>query len=45
MGFDVIVQGEGCGSVVAPSSPLASSSLTLDLPSRSVVVQAWLARR
>jgi len=45
LGFDVIVQGEGCGSVVAPSSPLASSSLTLDLPSRPVVIEAWLARR
>jgi len=45
LAFDVVVQGDGCGSVVAPSSPLASSSLTLDLPSRSVVVEAWLARR
>ena len=43
--FDVVVQGEGCGSVAAPSSALASSSLTLDLPSRSVVIEAWLVRR
>jgi hypothetical protein len=43
--FDVFVQGEGCGSLTAPSSPLATSSLTLDLPSRTVVIQAWLARR
>jgi len=43
--FDVVVQGEGCGSLAAPSSPLASSSLTLDLPSRSVEIEAWLARQ
>ena len=45
LAFDVVVQGEGCVSMVAPSPPLASSSLTLDLPSRSVVIEAWLARR
>jgi len=43
--FDVVVQGEGCGGVTAPAFPLASSSLTLYLPSRTVVIQAWLARR
>jgi hypothetical protein len=43
--FDVSLGGQGCGSVVAPSNPLASSSLTLDLPSRSVVIEAWLVRR
>lgn len=45
VGFDVVVQDEGCGSAFAPSSPLASSSLTLDLPYRSVVIEGWLARR
>jgi hypothetical protein len=43
--FDAFVQGEGCGSALAPSAPLASSSLTIDLPSRTVVIEAWLARR
>jgi hypothetical protein len=43
--LDVSLQGEGCGSMAAPSNPLASSSLTLDLPSRSVVIEAWLVRQ
>ncbi len=43
--FEVSVQGAGCGSASAPSAPLASSSLTLDLPGREVVIEAWLARR
>jgi len=42
--LDVLVQAVGCRSVVAPPSPLASASLTLDIPSRSVVIEAWLAR-
>lgn len=41
----VIIQGSPCASQAAPSSPLASSSLTLDLPSRTVVLEAWLVRR
>ena len=45
LGLGVVVDGEGCSAIVVPSSPLASSSLTLELPSRSVVIQAWLARR
>jgi len=45
LAFDVVVQGEGCGSAVAPPLPLASSSLTLDLPSRTVVIEAWLVRQ
>lgn len=45
LAFDVLVQGEGCGSVLAPNAPLASSSLTLDLPGRTVVIEAWLVRR
>ena len=43
LAFDVSVQGQGCS--IAPSFPLASSSLTLDLPSRTVVIQAWLVRQ
>jgi hypothetical protein len=44
--FDVVVQGESCGpAVTPPSSPLASSSLTIDLPSRTVVIEAWLVRQ
>ena len=43
--FDASLQGEGCGSIVPPSNPIASSSLTLDLPSRSVVIEAWLVRQ
>jgi hypothetical protein len=42
--FDVFLQGEGCGQALPPS-PLALSSMTLDLPSRTVVIEAWLARR
>ena len=43
--LDVVVQGNGCGSIAAPSSSLASSSLDLDLPGRYVVIEAWLARQ
>ncbi len=42
--FDVVVQAEGCGSAIVPS-PLASASLTLDLPSRSVEIETWLVRQ
>jgi hypothetical protein len=42
--FDVVVHGQGCG-FIAPSFPLASSSLTLDLPYRTVVIEAWLVRQ
>jgi hypothetical protein len=45
LAFDVVVQGEGCGPAVAPSASLASSSLTIDLPSRTVVIEAWLVRQ
>lgn len=41
----VLVQGSACGSQAAPSAPLASSSLALDLPSRAVVLEAWLVRQ
>ena len=43
--YDVRVQGVGCGSASSRPLPLASSSLTLNLPGRVVVVEAWLARR
>jgi hypothetical protein len=43
--FDVHLQGDGCGSLAVPSAPLASSTLTLNLPGREVVIEAWLARR
>jgi hypothetical protein len=43
--FDVFVLGDGCSSLAAPSAPLASSSLALNLPGREVVIEAWLARR
>ncbi len=43
--FDVLVQGVGCGVAHRPVAPLASSSLTLSLPGREVVIEAWLARR
>ena len=43
--FDVCVQGYGCGSIPAPSHPLASSSLALSLPGRQVVIEVWLARQ
>jgi len=45
LAIDVLVQGTGCGLLPSEFSPLASSSLTLDLPGRVVVVEAWLARR
>ncbi|HVC26564.1 MAG TPA: hypothetical protein VND40_00235 [Nitrososphaerales archaeon] len=44
LALDVVVQGQGCGTAT-PSSPLASSSFTIDLPSRTVVIEAWLVRR
>ena len=40
--LDPIVDGNGCLS--APQSPVATSSLSLSLPGRTVVVEAWLAR-
>jgi hypothetical protein len=45
LGFDILLQGEACGSVIAPSHPLADASLSLDLPGRTVVIEAWLARQ
>jgi len=42
--FDAVVQGEGCDTALA-TSPLASTSLTLDLPGRTVVIEAWLVRQ
>jgi hypothetical protein len=43
--LDVVVQGDGCASLSVPSAPLATSSLTLSLPGRTVMIEAWLARR
>jgi len=43
--FDAFVEGDGCALVAAPAAPLASSSLTLSLPGREVVIEAWLARQ
>jgi hypothetical protein len=43
--FGVSVEGARCGSFAAPSAPLASSTLTLSLPGREVVIEAWLARQ
>lgn len=45
LAFDVVVQGADCPSTAAPSLPLASSSLTFDLPGRTLVIEAWLARQ
>ncbi len=41
----VAFQGTSCGSVPEPSSALASASLPLDLPGRTLVIEAWLARQ
>ncbi len=41
----VSVDGSVCDPGAAPSSPFASSSLTLDLPGRTLVIEAWLARQ
>lgn len=41
--FDVVVGGAPCAS--PPGSPLASDSLTLHLPGRTVLVEAWLERQ
>ena len=43
--IDVAFQGTGCGPVPAPSSALAFASLPLDLPGRTMVIEAWLARQ
>lgn len=43
--LDVAIQGDRCASIPVPSAPLASSSLTISLPGRTLVIEAWLARR
>ena len=43
--LEVLIQGAGCGSASRPSSALASTSLELQLPGRTVVIEAWLARQ
>jgi hypothetical protein len=43
--LDVLVDGRGCPGVAAPSAPVASSSLPLDLPGRTLVIEACLARQ
>ncbi len=40
--FDVSLQGAGCEGSPSPSPFAPHSSLTLDLPGRVVVIQAWL---
>ncbi len=41
---EAAVQGQSCAST-APPFPLAYASLALDLPSRTVVIEAWLVRQ
>jgi hypothetical protein len=43
--IDVELDGVGCPSVAEPPSPLASTFVSLGLPGRAVVVEAWLARQ
>jgi hypothetical protein len=43
--IDALVQGASCGPSQPRPSPAAFSSLTLNLPGRVVVVEAWFARR
>jgi len=43
--IDVVVQGAACAPSSSRPLPFAHSSLTLDLPDRVVVVEAWLARQ
>jgi hypothetical protein len=45
LSLDVMIAGWSCSSVTAPPSSMAASSLTLDLPGRTVVIEAWLVRR
>lgn len=40
--FGGVVEGESCAP--APALPLASASLSLELPGRTVEIQAWLER-
>jgi hypothetical protein len=45
--FDVYIQGDGCGSLTSATlsaPPLASSSITLDLPGREVMIEVLLGR-
>lgn len=42
--ISAVVDGVPCGSPQAPRAPLATSSLSIDLPGRTLVVEAWLAR-
>ncbi len=39
------IQGEECPGSAIPAAAVASSSLTLQLPGRTVVVEAWLEGR
>lgn len=41
--FDVSVQGEPCANIVPPAHPLGASTLSLQLPGREVMIEAWLA--
>lgn len=41
----VLVDGAGCALLPAPESPVASSSLSLELPGRTVEIEAWLVRQ
>jgi len=41
--IDVLAEGAACRA--PPDSPLASSSLTVNLPGRVLVIEAWIARQ
>jgi len=41
--IDVLAGGAAC--IPLPTSPVASSSLTLNLPGRVLVIEAWIARQ
>lgn len=44
VGMDIVVGGDDCG--LSPDlPPLATSSLSLELGARQVVIEAWLARQ
>lgn len=44
IGFDVGANGSGCSGIPVPAAPLAASTLSIQLPDRTVEVSAWLAR-
>jgi len=44
LALGIVANGAGCAGTSPPDAPLASSTLSLQLPGRTVEISAWLAR-